>query len=1080
MNIQATGPSSSQMILNVSSAPQQSSYSSTLPAMASSSQQSSSADAHKIPVRSTGNVVQRLPPSVVYAPVASSSNAHRQPSRDMIQKRIVGHVQRSPRLPKNKSYQKRRHTLPHRLEELRKALDLTKYIEQVQNLINQPIKIPSTVSTCMNKKARKVPSKPKHDLLSIKDVWGTDEQRRSELKTMFNTENVGEREFLLNLLLDESDEESDTEDNITEQDLQQMLKIHRKRRKCQNNYHKDPLYSQYTYYAAGLLSEQDKFTENQQTMTNDDVTLQIARDLVDSTNPLNVESLLDAVIAIYHDCNLPALKRIHNVAMFLTKFGPLVKSLIDNRMKTSDFRMIKVIGRGACGEVQLVRHLKTQKVFALKRLEKAEVIRRIDFSFFWEEKEIMTRSASDWIVKMFYSFQDHRYLFMAMEFMPGGDLVNLMSREEISEEWARFYIAELVLALEAVHTLGYIHRDVKPDNMLISGTGHVKLADFGTCVKLNPEGKIKCATAAGTPDYISPEVLNSQCSESTYGVEVDYWSVGIILYEMLYGEPPFYADTLVKTYSRIQNFDTELKFPSDVTVSDETKDIIRRFLSAASIRLGRNGSAEVKEHPFFRNNKWTFDNICQATPPFVPALSTDDDTSNFEDIDPPEHTQPESLIPQAFNGSQLPFVGFTFSNDLNPALKLEIASDKKEPIQPEVRQCVENGVQVCFEEEIIMINGNGTHLTNGIKESPIVNGVNEKILIDVVKEQIVIDENLQLAIDNKQEEICSLMQQKCTLEHGMQKLQNDKSLFEFRFNTLREEHSTAQNLINVYKAELDELRNQHNESDRQRNHFDDLLESLRDAENKLRSEQIARRIADQNVAELDKEKNLLKVELRDMVDRNKEDGKLIQVLRQREAELLEALRREETMRSSNHSNRPNTGPVIHHHSDRSSDSISVNNISGSRTSLHDLDGLSRDQLISRCKREIALKENAIEKLLIMGTSKGIESEKSINRSKSTKKQRVDINRQREMWNQEHAVEMKRMREMEIKKDKEIDFYRAQLQDAMLKVGSLTHEHHELDRQLKEIQAVLGPDLKPLMNGIAAGHVQSKKKQRPYR
>lgn len=170
--------------------------------------------------------------------------------------------------------------------------------------------------------------------------------------------------------------------------------------------------------------------------------------------------------------------------------------------------------------------------------------------------------------------------------------------------------------------------------------------------------------------------------------------------------------------------------------------------------------------------------------------------------------------------------------------------------------------------------------------------------------------------------------------------------------------------------------------------------------------------------------------------------------------MLEALRREETMRSSNHSNRPNTGPVIHHHSDRSSDSISVNNISGSRTSLHDLDGLSRDQLISRCKREIALKENAIEKLLIMGTSKGIESEKSINRSKSTKKQRVDINRQREMWNQEHAVEMKRMREMEIKKDKEIDFYRAQLQDAMLKVGSLTHEHHELDRQLKGMRAYL--------------------------
>jgi serine/threonine protein kinase len=160
--------------------------------------------------------------------------------------------------------------------------------------------------------------------------------------------------------------------------------------------------------------------------------------------------------------------------------------------------------------------------------------------------------------------------------------------------------------------------------MLLSSSGHLKLADFGTCVKLNPEGKIKCATAAGTPDYIrfnnftlfqyililfSPEVLNSQCSESVYGIEVDYWSVGIILYEMLYGDPPFYADTLIKTYSRIQNFSTELKFPSDVTMSNEVKDIIRKFLSAANVRLGRNGISEIREHSFFKNDTWNFDNI---------------------------------------------------------------------------------------------------------------------------------------------------------------------------------------------------------------------------------------------------------------------------------------------------------------------------------------------------------------------------------------------------------------------------------------------------------------------------------------
>jgi hypothetical protein len=172
---------------------------------------------------------------------------------------------------------------------------------------------------------------------------------------------------------------------------------------------------------------------------------------------------------------------------------------------------------------------------------------------------------------------------------------------------------------------------------------------------------------------------------------------------------------------------------------------------------------------------------------------------------------------------------------------------------------------------------------------------------------------------------------------------------------------------------------------------------------------------------------------------------------------LDALRREET-RASTHGSRANTGPVIHHHSDRSSDSISVSNISGSRTSLHDLDGLNRDQLISRCRREIALKENAIEKLLIMGTSKGIANEKSVTRSKSTKKQRADDNRQRELWAQEHAAELKRMREIESQKDKEIDFYRGQLQEAMSKMANLAHANHDLNRQLSEIQTALDPSV----------------------
>ncbi|XP_067878782.1 rho-associated protein kinase 2 isoform X2 [Heterodontus francisci] len=333
------------------------------------------------------------------------------------------------------------------------------------------------------------------------------------------------------------------------------------------------------------------------------------------------------------------------------------------QMKAEDYEVVKVIGRGAFGEVQLVRHKASQKVYAMKLLSKFEMIKRSDSAFFWEERDIMAFANSSWVVQLFYAFQDDRYLYMVMEYMPGGDLVNLMSNYDVPERWAKFYTAEVVLALDGIHSMGFIHRDVKPDNMLLDKFGHLKLADFGTCMKMDSTGMVRCDTAVGTPDYISPEVLKSQGGDGYYGRECDWWSVGVFLYEMLVGDTPFYADSLVGTYSKIMDHKNSLNFPDDVEISKHAKDLICAFLTDREVRLGRNGVEEIKHHPFFKNDQWTWDNIRDAAAPVVPELSSDIDTSNFDDIEDDKGEVETFPTPKAFAGNQLPFIGFTYFRD---------------------------------------------------------------------------------------------------------------------------------------------------------------------------------------------------------------------------------------------------------------------------------------------------------------------------------------------------------------------------------------------------------------------------------
>uniref|UniRef100_A0A674NB96 non-specific serine/threonine protein kinase n=1 Tax=Takifugu rubripes TaxID=31033 RepID=A0A674NB96_TAKRU len=303
----------------------------------------------------------------------------------------------------------------------------------------------------------------------------------------------------------------------------------------------------------------------------------------------------------------------------------------------------------------------------------------------------MAFSNSPWVVQLCCAFQDEHYLYMVMEYMPGGDLVNLTSTYDVPEKWAKFYTAEVVMALDAIHSMGFIHRDVKPDNMLLDRNGHLKLADFGTCMKMNSTGMVHCDTAVGTPDYISPEVLKSQGGDGYYGRECDWWSVGVFIFEMLVGDTPFYADSLVGTYSKIMDHKNSLNFPDDVDISKNARNIICAFLTDREVRLGRNGVEEIKQHPFFKNDQWTFDTIRGTVAPVVPELSSDIDTSNFDEIEDDKGDVETFPTPKAFVGNQLPFVGFTYfkenHNRLEKIIKeLEEEVGNRKSLESSLRQ----------------------------------------------------------------------------------------------------------------------------------------------------------------------------------------------------------------------------------------------------------------------------------------------------------------------------------------------------------------------------------------------------------
>ncbi|UPK94540.1 hypothetical protein LCI18_005475 [Fusarium solani-melongenae] len=328
------------------------------------------------------------------------------------------------------------------------------------------------------------------------------------------------------------------------------------------------------------------------------------------------------------------------------------------KLEVEDFELLKVVGKGSFGKVMQVRKKDTARIYALKTIRKAHIISRSEVAHTLAERSVLAQINNPFIVPLKFSFQSPEKLYFVLAFVNGGELFHHLQKEHrFDVNRSRFYTAELLCALECLHGFNVIYRDLKPENILLDYQGHIALCDFGLC-KLDMKDEDRTNTFCGTPEYLAPELLMGQ----GYNKTVDWWTLGVLLYEMLTGLPPFYDENTNEMYRKILS--EPLHF-SDV-VPPAAKDLLTKLLNRnPEERLGANGSAEIKAHPFFHAIDWRKLLQRKYEPTFKPNVTDALDTANFD----PEFTSEapqDSYVegPMLSETMQNQFQGFSYNRPI--------------------------------------------------------------------------------------------------------------------------------------------------------------------------------------------------------------------------------------------------------------------------------------------------------------------------------------------------------------------------------------------------------------------------------